>query len=73
MKQVINALDPGRAVTQALMRPDSNGDITGATCTVVDVFGANYRTEEVLRAWHYRRRARGWSPSRLPTRHCGIR
>ena len=49
MKQVINALDPGRAVTQALMRPDSNGDITGATRTIVDVFGANYRTEEVLK------------------------
>ncbi|KAK4448687.1 glycoside hydrolase superfamily [Podospora aff. communis PSN243] len=49
MKQIINALDPGRAVTQALMRPDSNGDITGATRTIVDVFGANYRPDEVLK------------------------
>ncbi|KAF2821635.1 hypothetical protein CC86DRAFT_425994 [Ophiobolus disseminans] len=48
MKEIVNALDPGRLVTQALLRPATNGDISGATRTLVDVFGANYREAEVL-------------------------
>jgi len=47
---IIHMLDPGRAVTQALLQPSTAGDITGATRTIVDVFGANYRTAEVIQA-----------------------
>ena len=50
MKAIVNSLDPGRLVTQALFQPSTAGDIAGATRTIVDVFGANYRTAEVLQA-----------------------
>jgi beta-galactosidase len=47
---ICHALDPGRAVTQALFQPNDNGDVTGATRTLLDVFGGNYRTAEVITA-----------------------
>jgi len=47
---ICHTLDPGRAVTQALLQPNDSGDVTGATRTLVDVFGGNYRTAEVLTA-----------------------
>jgi len=47
---ICHTLDPGRAVTQALFRPSDNGDVTGATRTLLDVFGGNYRTTEVIAA-----------------------
>ncbi|KAH7067667.1 glycoside hydrolase [Paraphoma chrysanthemicola] len=50
MKEIVNALDPGRLITQALLQPSTAGDITGATRTILDVFGANYRQSEVLQA-----------------------
>jgi Beta-galactosidase/beta-glucuronidase len=50
MVSICHTLDPGRAVTQALFQPSGNGDITGATRTLLDVFGGNYRTAEVLQA-----------------------
>jgi beta-galactosidase len=37
-------------VTQALFRPGDSGDVTGATRTIVDVFGGNYRPDEVIQA-----------------------
>lgn len=57
MVSISHALDPGRPVTQALFRPGDSGDITGATRTTVDVFGGNYRPDEVIRAM-------GMSPAR---------
>jgi beta-galactosidase len=48
MKEIVNVLDPGRAITQALLRPADSGDIKGETRTNLDVFGANYREAEVL-------------------------
>jgi beta-galactosidase len=48
--QICHTLDPGRAVTQALFQPLSSGDVTGATRTILDVFGTNYRTAELLQA-----------------------
>ena len=48
MIAIVNALDPGRGVTQALFRPADSGDTTGATSTLLDVFGGNYRTNEVV-------------------------
>ena len=43
--------DPGRMVTQALFRPMDSGDLgAGATWTILDVFGANYRLTEVQSA-----------------------
>jgi beta-galactosidase len=50
MVSICHTLDPGRAVTQALFRPSDNGDITGATRTLLDVFGGNYRDTEVTDA-----------------------
>lgn len=50
MVAITHALDPGRPVTQALFRPATAGDIDGPTRTLVDVFGANYRSAEVLQA-----------------------
>jgi beta-galactosidase len=50
MVKISHALDPDRAVTQALLQPNDSGDVTGATRTLVDVFGGNYRTAEVLTA-----------------------
>lgn len=50
MVSISHALDPGRPVTQALFRPGDSGDVTGATRTTVDVFGGNYRPDEVIQA-----------------------
>jgi beta-galactosidase len=50
MVSICHTLDPGRAVTQALFQPQSAGDVTGATRTILDVFGVNYRTAELLTA-----------------------
>jgi beta-galactosidase len=47
---ICHTLDPGRAVTQGLFRPSDNGDVTGATRTLLDVFGGNYRPDEVITA-----------------------
>ncbi len=50
MVSISHTLDPGRPVTQALFRPLDSGDVNGATRTIVDVFGGNYHTSEVLQA-----------------------
>ena len=50
MVSISHTLDPARPVTQALFRPGDSGDITGATRTTVDVFGGNYRPDEVVQA-----------------------
>ncbi|NUP50881.1 MAG: glycoside hydrolase family 2 [Catenulispora sp.] len=50
MVAIAHALDPGRPVTQALFRPADSGDVTGATRTTLDVFGGNYRPDDVLQA-----------------------
>jgi beta-galactosidase len=50
MVAIIKALDPNRGVTQGLFQPADNGDTTGATQTLLDVFGGNYRTAEVIAA-----------------------
>lgn len=47
---ICQATDPTRPVTQALFRPTDNGDYPGATLDILDVFGANYRNEEMLTA-----------------------
>ena len=57
MVSISHALDPSRPVTQALFRPSDSGDVTGATRTIVDVFGGNYRPAEVIQAM-------GMSPAR---------
>jgi beta-galactosidase len=50
MVSISHALDPGRPVTQALFRPGDSGDVTGATRATLDVFGGNYRPNDVLKA-----------------------
>ncbi len=50
MVGLCHQLDPGRKVTQALFDPQTAGDVTGATRTIVDVFGANYQTAAILQA-----------------------
>ncbi|GAA3439573.1 glycoside hydrolase family 2 TIM barrel-domain containing protein [Kutzneria kofuensis] len=57
MVSISHALDPSRPVTQALFRPGDSGDVTGATRTTLDVFGGNYRPDEVIKAM-------GMSPAR---------
>jgi len=57
MVSISHALDPSRPVTQALFRPKDSGDVTGATRTTLDVFGGNYRPDEVVTAM-------GMSPKR---------
>ncbi|MET7736706.1 glycoside hydrolase family 2 TIM barrel-domain containing protein [Streptomyces sp. NPDC005402] len=57
MVSIAHALDPSRPVTQALFRPKDSGDVTGATRTTLDVFGGNYRPDEVVAAM-------GMSPKR---------
>jgi beta-galactosidase len=57
MVSMSHTLDPGRPVTQALFRPADSGDVTGATRTTLDVFGGNYRPNDVLQAM-------GMSPKR---------
>ena len=50
MVSIAHTLDPGRPVTQALFRPSDSGDVTGATRTTLDVFGGNYRPNDVIAA-----------------------
>jgi len=57
MVSISHTLDPSRPVTQALFRPSDSGDVTGATRTTLDVFGGNYRPNDVLQAM-------GMSPQR---------
>jgi beta-galactosidase len=57
MVSIAHTLDPGRPVTQALFRPADSGDVTGATRTTLDVFGGNYRPDDVIKAM-------GMSPKR---------
>ena len=76
MVSIAHALDPGRPVTQALFRPADSGDVTGATRTILDVFGGNYRPDEVIQAMrHVAGAARACSPRWAPTprrgRRCG--
>jgi beta-galactosidase len=48
--RVSHTTDPSRVVTQALFRPMDNLDFPGATLDILDVFGANYRIDEVVTA-----------------------
>ena len=48
MASIIHTLDLDGFVTQGLFRPQEAGDVTGTIRNVYDVFGANYRTAEVL-------------------------
>lgn len=57
MVSISHTLDPSRPVTQALFRPSDSGDVSGATRTTLDVFGGNYRPNDVLQAM-------GMSPKR---------
>jgi beta-galactosidase len=50
MVRICHELDPTRPVTQALFRPQTNGDYPGNMVDILDVFGANYRTSEVQEA-----------------------
>jgi beta-galactosidase len=50
MAAICHALDPSRSVTQALLDPATNGDVTGATRTILDVWGDNYDVTSALTA-----------------------
>jgi beta-galactosidase len=50
MVALCHALDPARSVTQALFDPDTAGDTTGATRTILDVWGNNYNVQSCLTA-----------------------
>jgi beta-galactosidase len=50
MVSIIHTLDLDAHVTQALFQPQSAGDVTGPNRTLYDVFGGNYRTNEVITA-----------------------
>jgi len=50
MVGICHKLDPTRPVTQALFRPQTAGDYPGGTLNILDVFGVNYRTNELLDA-----------------------
>lgn len=50
MVDLCHLLDPTRLVTQALFDPATAGDITGATRTIVDVWGNNYNVPNCLTA-----------------------
>jgi beta-galactosidase len=50
MAALCHALDPTRPVTQALLDPATAGDVTGATRTIVDVFGSNYDVNSIVSA-----------------------
>ena len=50
MVSIAHALDPSRPVTQSLFRPADSGDVSGATRTTLDVFGGNYRPNDVIQA-----------------------
>jgi beta-galactosidase len=47
---ISHTLDPSRPVTQALFRPADSLDYPGATLNILDIFGANYRIDEVTAA-----------------------
>ena len=42
--------DTSRLVTQALFQPSNSGDYPGGVLNILDVFGVNYRTNELLAA-----------------------
>jgi beta-galactosidase len=42
MRNIAHSLDPGHSITQALLDPATSGDTTGATDTLLDVWGTNY-------------------------------
>ena len=50
MVAMSHQLDPSRSVTQALLQPANNGDIGGATNSLLDVWGDNYHVDNVLTA-----------------------
>jgi beta-galactosidase len=50
MAAICHTLDPTRKVTQALLDPATNGDITGATRTILDVWGDNYDVPSAVMA-----------------------
>jgi beta-galactosidase len=50
MVALCHQLDPARSVTQALFDPDTAGDTTGATRTILDVWGNNYNVASCLTA-----------------------
>jgi beta-galactosidase len=50
MVDLCHTLDPSRGVTQALFDPGTNGDVTGATRTILDVWGNNYNIPNCLSA-----------------------
>ncbi|MES1209209.1 MAG: glycoside hydrolase family 2 TIM barrel-domain containing protein, partial [Pseudomonadota bacterium] len=50
MVALCHQLDPGRSVTQALFDPDTAGDVTGATRTILDVWGNNYNVQSCTTA-----------------------
>ena len=50
MIALCHQLDPSRKVTQALLDPATAGDVTGATRTLVDVWGDNYDVTSCLTA-----------------------
>jgi beta-galactosidase len=48
MASIIHTIHPGSSLTQALFRPADGNDVTGPTRAFYDVFGGNYRTNEVI-------------------------
>lgn len=50
---ICHTLDPTRPVTQGLFRPQINGDYPGNMLDVLDVFGVNYRIDELIEANKY--------------------
>ncbi len=50
MAALTHSLDPPRLVTQALLDPATSGDVTGATRTLLDVWGDNYDVPTCLTA-----------------------
>lgn len=50
MVALSHTVDPSRDVTQALLDPATNGDVGGATNTLLDVWGNNYNVASCLTA-----------------------
>jgi beta-galactosidase len=50
MVALCHALDPSRSVTQALFDAGTAGDVTGATRTILDVWGNNYNVTDCTNA-----------------------
>jgi beta-galactosidase len=48
MQKIAHALDPQKPITQALLDPATAGDTTGATDTLLDVWGTNYDVNTCL-------------------------